>query len=229
MEPDATSTDTLREKLLDAALAHVPFDGWSRSAFRAAALESGIGTEEAWRVCTRGPLDLAVAHHRRGDGIMRDAIAAEDLSGMRIRDRVTHAVRTRIETDSDREIVRRSSALFALPSNSAVGARLIWDTSDAIWIALGDSSDDVNWYTKRMILSGVHSATVLYWLGDGSAGSQDTWAFLDRRVAEVMEFERFKGRLRENPMTKGAVAAAEAMFSKVRAPSRTKRRDLPGR
>lgn len=160
---------------------------------------------------------------------MRDAIAAEDLSGMRIRDRVTHAVRTRIETDSDREIVRRSSALFALPSNSAVGARLIWDTSDAIWIALGDTSDDINWYTKRMILSGVHSATVLFWLGDGSAGSQDTWAFLDRRVAEVMEFERFKGRLRENPMTKGLVAAAEAMFSKVRAPSRTKRRDLPGR
>jgi len=160
---------------------------------------------------------------------MRDAIAAEDLSGMRIRDRVAHAVRTRIQTDSDREIVRRSSALFALLPNSAVGARLIWDTADAIWIALGDTSDDINWYTKRMILSGVHSATVLYWLGDESARSQDTWAFLDRRVAEVMEFERFKGRLRENPMTKGLVAATEAMFSKVKAPSRTRRRDLPGR
>ncbi len=229
MESESTSPDNVMERLTEAALEHVRFDGWSRSTFCAAAIDSGIGTEEAWRICARGPLDLAVAHHRHGDRLMRDALAAGNIREMRIRDRVAYAVRTRLEVDSDREVVRRSSALFALPPNVAIGGRLIWDTADSIWTALGDTSHDVNWYTKRAILSGVHSATLLYWLGDESSGSKDTWAFLDRRIDNVMDFERLKRQLRENPLTRDLIAAAEKMLSTVRAPSRERRCDLPGR
>ena len=42
----------------------------------------------------------------------------------------------------------------------------------------------------RAILSSVYSATVLYWLGDESAGHGATWSFLDRRIADVMQFEK---------------------------------------
>ncbi len=228
MNSEWTSPEAATERLLDAALEHVRFEGWTRSSFRAAAADAGIGAEEAWRICKRGPLDLAVAHHRRGDGIMRDTLAAEDLSGMRVRDRVAFAIRTRVESDADREITRRSSALFALPPNVVEGGWLIWHTADAIWTALGDTSDDVNWYTKRMILAGVHSATVLYWLGDESPDGHDTWAFLDRRIGDVMEFERLKGRLRENPMTRGGFALTDRLLSRIKPPSGEWRGDLPG-
>ena len=228
MDRESTSPENVMDRLLDAALKHVRFDGWSHSSFRAAALDSEVGVKEACRICGRGPLDLAVAHHRRGDRVMREMLAAQDLSGMRVRDRIAFAVRTRIEADSDREIVRRSSALFALPPNAVTGGRLIWDTADAIWTAIGDTSDDLNWYTKRAILSGVHSAAVLYWLGDESPDSRETWAFLDRRIDDVMEFERFKGLFRENQWTRGLAAAADALSSKVKAPSKERRFNLPG-
>ena len=65
----------------------------------------------------------------------------------------------------------------------------------AIWEALGDTSDDLNWYTKRSTLSGVYSSTVLYWLGDDSTGSRGTWEFLDRRIDDVMQIEKFKAEL----------------------------------
>ncbi len=94
---------------------------------------------------------------------------------MRYRDRVAPAVRFRLEAvDATRKRCGAGTTLFALPQHAADGARAIWGTADAIWTALGDTSRDVNWYTKRATLSGVYASTVLYWLGDDSIGHQAT-------------------------------------------------------
>ncbi|MDJ0630514.1 MAG: COQ9 family protein [Rhodobacter sp.] len=224
-----TDIDTTREALLDAALMHVPFDGWSETSFNSAARDAGLELAEARAVCPRGALDLAVAFHRRGDAAMMAHLAKADLQALKVRDRVTEAVRVRIEAINDKEAVRRGSALFALPQNAVEGAQLIWGTADAIWTALGDPSDDLNWYTKRAILSGVYSAVVLYWLGDESPGHQATWAFLDRRIEDVMRFENVKAQMRSNPALKPFMAFPDWLASQVKAPSRTPRVDLPGR
>ena len=84
--------------------------------------------------------------------------------------------------DRSQELVRRGMSLFALPQHAADGSRALWETADHIWTALGDTSRDVNWYTKRAILSSVHSSTVLFWLGDQDPRHQATWDFLDRRI-----------------------------------------------
>ena len=96
--------------------------------------------------------------------------------------------------------------MLALPHHAAEGARAIWGTADAIWTALGDRSTDINWYTKRVSLSAVYGATVLYWMGDDSEGHQATWDFLDRRIETVMSFEKTKAALRENPLAKALIA-----------------------
>jgi ubiquinone biosynthesis protein COQ9 len=210
-------TGSGEERLLQAALAHVPFDGWSEATFRAAVADTGIDPALARAICPRGALDLALAWHRQGDARMVAALAAEDLAALRFRDRVARAVRLRLE-GADRETVRRGAALFALPQNVAAGAALIWGTADAIWTALGDRSDDINWYSKRATLSAVHSATVLYWLGDESAGQEATWAFLDRRIGEVMQVEKIKAELRDNPLVKTLMAGPLAVLGRVRAP-----------
>jgi ubiquinone biosynthesis protein COQ9 len=128
-----------------------------------------------------------------------------------------------------KEAVRRGATLFALPIHAADGARMLWETADAIWTALGDASDDLNWYSKRAILSGVYSSTVLYWLGDQSAGHAATWAFLDRRIEDVMRFETLKRRVRENRVLGPLMAGPDWLAKQVRAPSATPPADLPGR
>lgn len=225
MEPDH-SMDAAREALLDAALGHVPFDGWSEATFRAAVADSGMTPALARAICPRGAVDLALAYHRRGDRMMVDRLAAADLSQMRFRDRVAHAVRTRLEMAEDKELVRRGTTLFALPTHAADGARAIWGTADAIWTALGDTSKDVNWYTKRATLSAVYASTVLYWLGDDSPGHEATWEFLDRRIGDVMQIEKAKAAMRENPLAKAILSGPMKMMEKVRAPKRPD--DLPG-
>ncbi len=219
----------LKEKLLDAALLHVVFDGWSQTTLNAAAQDLGVTREEAEALFPRGGVDLALAFHARGDAEMVAAIRAADLSQLRFRDRVAFAVRTRLElVEEHREAVRRGTTLFALPMYSADGARAIWQTADAIWDTLGDPSDDYNWYTKRATLSGVITSTVLYWLGDQSENRAATWDFLDRRIDNVMQFEKLKASVQENRLLQPFLAGPNWLLSQIKPPSRTRPVDLPG-
>jgi ubiquinone biosynthesis protein COQ9 len=226
MEAEPTP-DAAKDAVLDAALPHVPFDGWSETSLRAAVTDSGVTPGLARALFPRGGIDLAVAYHKRGDRAMLDRLAATDLSAMRFRDRIAAAVRLRLEVVNDRELVRRGSTLFSLPQNAAEGAKMIWGTADAIWTALGDTSADINWYSKRATLSAVYGATVLFWLGDDSPGHQATWDFLDRRIDDVMQIEKAKAAIRENPLGKALLAGPGKLMEKFRKPHVPD--DLPGR
>ena len=216
------------EKLLDAALPHVAFDGWSEATFRAAVAESGMEPALAATVAPRGAVDLALAFHARGDARMVEGLKAMDLSGMKFRQRVATAVRLRLELVENREAVRRGTTLFALPQYAALGAKAVWGTADAIWTALGDTSDDFNWYSKRATLSAVYGATVLYWLGDDSAGHADTWAFLDRRIADVMQIEKVKAQVNESPVLGKLMSGPNWILSRIKPPPKMPRMDIPG-
>lgn len=220
--------ETAKNDLLQAALAHVAFDGWSEASFQAAIRETGIPPSVARTVCPRGAVDLAIAYHKAGDEEMLAGLKSADLSEMKFRDKIAAAVRLRLEAIADKEAVRRGTALFALPTHAADGAKLVWGTCDAIWTALGDTSDDVNWYTKRATLSGVYSATVLYWLGDDSPDHGATWDFLDRRIEDVMRIEQFKARARNSPAISRLMAGPNWLISHIKAPAQTPRADLPG-
>jgi ubiquinone biosynthesis protein COQ9 len=210
-------TQDLKDRLLDAALGHVPFDGWSDRSLRAAAADAAIDPALARALFPRGGVDLALAYHARGDAAMVATLAASDLSAMRFRDRIAFAVRTRLDL-ADRELVRRGTTLFSLPQHAADGARAVWTTADRIWTALGDSSQDLNWYTKRATLSAVYGATVLYWLGDDSTGHHDTWEFLDRRIDGVMQFEKLKANFKENPLGKVLFSGPFKAMQGIKAP-----------
>ena len=221
------SPENAREAVLNAALSHVPFDGWSETTLRAAIADSGVPEGLARALYPRGGIDLAVAFHKDGDRRMVETLGKTNLSQMRFRDRVAFAIRTRLDLVEDRELVRRGTTLFALPQHAAEGAKLIWGTADAIWTALGDTTRDLNWYSKRATLSAVYGSTVLYWLGDDSIGHQATWDFLDRRIGDVMQIETLKAKLRENPLGKAILAGPAKVVEKWRVP--TVPDDLPGK
>ncbi len=218
-------TDPTRAALLRAILPHVPFDGWSETAFATAAKETEVTLEEARAAAPRGALDLAVEWHRQGDRLMLRALREGDLSHMRMRDRIGFAIKTRMSALPEREALRRSTALFALPQNAALGARLLWETADGIWTALGDASRDGNWYSKRATLAAVLASVVLYRLGDESPGLERTRAFIDRRIDGVMAFEKWKAGAKDNPVLRPLVRPLGWIMRQIQAPSRP---DLPG-
>ncbi len=221
-------TDPAKAELLAAILPHVPFDGWSAAAFATAVTQTGLPADHARTLCPRGAVDLAVAYHHEGDRLMEAALRRADLSGMKFREKVAFAIRARLAAISDKEAVRRGTALFALPHHAADGAKLIWGTADAIWEALDDTSRDVNWYTKRATLSAVYGASMLFWLGDDSVGGQATDAFVDRRIGNVMAFETAKAKVNDSAVLKPFLAPLNGLLGMIKAPPKVPPMDMPG-
>ena len=204
-------TDT-RDRLAEAAIPHIPFDGMNMASLRAAARDLGLSEDVAVAFFPGGGADLAAWIHKRGDSRLAEWLTTAPEG--RFRDRVAAAIWQRLDY-ADTELVRAASAVLALPQNQPLAAKLLWETADTIWNGLGDSSRDVNWYSKRATLSAVYAASVLYWLGDHSEGRQDTRDFIDRRIDGVMQFEKIKASARKIP---GVSMLTDLALGWVRAP-----------
>ena len=193
MSDPVSPLDDVKRCVLEAALPLVPFDGWTDRMLREAGKAAGAGEAEVRAAFPRGIIDLVVLYADDADKRMSAAMAGVDLKPLKVRERVTLGVRRRIEAvAASKEASRRAAAIFALPQNSIDGMQSIYRSVDAIWRAVGDTSADFNFYTKRALLAGVYTSTMLHWFADSSEGAADSWAFLDRRIAEVMQIEKFK-------------------------------------
>jgi ubiquinone biosynthesis protein COQ9 len=187
----------LRARLLAALLDIAPAQGWTSRSIKAAAKAAGLSEGEIELAAPRGAHDMIDAFADWADKQALAKLAETDLAGLKIRERVTLAVRLRVEAaGAHREAVRRAIAHVALMRDAGMAARLAWRSADRIWRALGDSSTDENYYSKRAILAGLMTSVVAVWLFDESAEGERTWAFLDARIENVMQFERFKVRLK---------------------------------
>jgi ubiquinone biosynthesis protein COQ9 len=185
-----------RDRLLEAALVHVPFDGWSRRSLLAGARDLGVEVAQARRLFPRGGDDLLAHLDRWADREMLARIDQSTLESMRMRDRIAALVRARLEAlTPHREAVRRSVAARLLPTNALTASGSLWRTLDIIWTAAGDRARDASYYTKRTLLGAVWSSTFFYWLDDRSPGQGDSWAFLDRRIDNVMQIGSARARL----------------------------------
>lgn len=196
-----------REALVEAALPDVPFDGWSGATLAAAARRLGLNEAELKVLFPGGARDAVACFSHWADRRMLRALADRPLEGVKLKARVAAAVRARLEAlEPHREAVRRALSLLALPQNVPLGLKLLYDTVDAIWYAIGDTATDFSFYTKRASLAGVYAATTLYWLDDRSPDGEATFAFLDRRLNDLTVLPRLNQRLRRrlellpNPM-----------------------------
>ena len=187
-----------RESILLATLDHVPLAGWTQRSLEAGARDAGFAATDGRRAFPSGMLSVVEYFFEYGDGLMTESMGELDLSAMKVRARVAAAVRLRLTVmEPHREALRRALSFMTLPQNGGAAAGCTFRTVNAIWYAAGDKSTDFNFYTKRALLAGVYVSTVLYWLGDNSAGFGDSWGFLDRRISGIMRFSRLQRRCGE--------------------------------
>lgn len=194
--PDTPSA-RFRAQILEAFTPHAARSGWTRAAFRAAVADAGLSEGEAKLACPRGAFDLFDAFANRADEAMLAGLSDLDLPSMKIRHRVRTAVQLRLEAQAGyKEAARAMTRALTRPDRTPEAARILWRTADRIWKALGDTSTDENFYSKRAILSGVLASTYARWFSDSSEDFAATWEFLDKRIENVMQFEKFKAQLK---------------------------------
>jgi ubiquinone biosynthesis protein COQ9 len=201
---------SLKAAVLEAALPHVPFDGFTDKVLAKAVVEASLDKIACARLFPEGSLSLVEAFSDHVDAEMEKRLAKLKLAQMKIRDRIKTAVTTRLELlKANKEAARRAAAFLTLPPHAAMGAKLLYRTVDTIWRAIGDTSTDFNFYTKRAILAAVYSSTLMRWFTDDSENETATQEFLAHRIDNVMQFEKLKAGIRER--TKGWPSFADIM------------------
>jgi ubiquinone biosynthesis protein COQ9 len=189
---------TLKAAIVDAALPHVPFDGFTDKVLQQAAKEAGADKDDVTRLFPDGAPSLVEACSQFADEELEKCLAKLDLKSMKIRDRISAAVLTRLEIlKPHKEAARRAAAFLSLPPHLPLATKLLYRTVDIMWRAAGDTSTDFNFYTKRGILAGVYSATLVRWFNDTSEDESATHDFLAARIENVMTFEKFKAEAKQ--------------------------------
>jgi len=189
--------ERLRRQLALAVAENAVFDGWAKPAVDAAAGQLGVDPVQARLAMPKTQAGMIDVYIQEVDRALEAYFSPERLSGMKIREKIRSLVWQRLEIMAPaREAVRRALAILAMPQNVPLAFRIGWRTADLMWRIAGDTSTDFNHYTKRMTLGAVYGSTLLVWLDDQSEGWTETAAFLDRRIDDVMRFEKFKAEWR---------------------------------
>ena len=189
--------ERLRRQLALAVGENAVFDGWTRKAVDSAAGQLGVDPIQARLAFPKRQAEMIDLYVQEVDWALEAYFTSKRLASMKIRDRIRALVWRRLEIMAPaREAVRRAVAVLAMPQNVPLAVRIGWRSADLMWRIAGDTSTDFNHYTKRMTLGAVYGSTLLVWLDDQSEGWSETAAFLDRRIEDVMKFEKFKAEWR---------------------------------
>ena len=196
--PTDPTLDEIRLALAPAIGRNAAFDGWSAAAVNSAAQEIGVDTDVARLAYKDGAMAMIDGWIDHLDLEVAYRLPPEKLNAMKIRERITALLATRLDVMApDRESLRRAMAVMAMPQNLPAAARLGWRTADRNWRLAGDTATDFNHYTKRMTLSAVYGSLLIVFVNDDSENFADSRAFLDRRIEDVMQFENAKGQAKK--------------------------------
>jgi ubiquinone biosynthesis protein COQ9 len=213
-----TPLEKLRLKLALPVGENAAFDGWSGKAVDSAADQTGIDPAQARLAFPKDSAHMVDAYIQGVDAAMEAHFTPKRIAAMKVRERIRALIWYRLEIMAPaREAVRSALSILAMPQNVPLTLRVGWRSADLMWRIAGDTATDYNHYTKRLILSGVYASVLLAWLDDQSEGWMETGAFLDRRLADVMRFEKWKAAWRGNDLHRPSVTR---FLGRLRYPAR---------
>lgn len=198
--PENLTLPELRLALAPAIADSAIFDGWSDDALQMAAEIEGVDPAVARLAFKRnakssGAMAMITAWIETIDAQMMVELPKDELAGLKIRERIRALVAFRLEAVEGREeALRRAMSIMAMPQNARLSLKTGWNSADLMWRQAGDEATDYNHYTKRAILATLYASVLTSFVNDESEDKMATAEFLDRRIDNVMQFEKVKGR-----------------------------------
>ena len=173
--------------VLEAALVQVPAHGWSVRAIREGAVSLSLSPAIAASF-KRGEAELVEYFVRKCNAALAKQLDDERetvLASMGDTEtRLAYALNERLKmVQPFARSWPQALKVQAHPHNFPESVRNLAELADEVWHACGDDATDLTWYTKRMALAGVYSASEVFMLTDYSPNFVDTKAFLERRLA----------------------------------------------
>ncbi|NDF13073.1 MAG: COQ9 family protein [Proteobacteria bacterium] len=186
-----SSSEHAKKQIVSAFLSEAGTSGWNDISLEKACNSIDCDYSYARALFPEGAAEIADYYLEMINRQMLLELGKYNLPAMKIRERIKCALMIRLKiAEPHKEAIR--SLLGHLGMHAPKAVANLAKLSDIVWRTAGDTSTDYNYYTKRMMLSGVYSATLLFWLNDTSKNHSETEQFLDRRINNVMQVEKAK-------------------------------------
>ncbi|XP_016930471.2 ubiquinone biosynthesis protein COQ9, mitochondrial [Drosophila suzukii] len=192
-EAKQARVDAIRAKILDAALNHVPQQGWTRQAIVLGAEESGYPSV-VHGMFPEGGFALVSHFNGKCNAQLVESLQQKTDGGKQEvedpLDFLVQAVRQRLEMVTPYKTHwPQAMALIAQPQHAPTALAQVLTLVDDICYYSGDRSVDFGWYTRRVGLATIMKMTELYFLQDTSPGHAQTWDFLKNRMDEAVQLQ----------------------------------------
>ncbi len=182
-----------QQKILDYCLKNAVFDGWNTKLLESASISAGLDKEYHRIIFPAGAVDVFAFFVEETNRKMAEEIK---LEGLRTHEKIRALIVWRLEHIKPQKAAIRSLLKLLFTSPFAI-LKASYSAVDAIWRVAGDTSTDFNFYTKRTLLAGVYSSTMLYFMEDKSDNHEKTLKFLDNRLGEVGKLNKFMSSVKK--------------------------------
>ena len=184
---------SLKKNLMMKMLDQVPNLGWTWNALHEAAKTAkkakSSSKKELQALFENKISNIVSTFNDKLDEDMYVIFNAERDKEVGTTDTVKALILSRLKASENyKSIIKTSLFFMAQPRNAYDAFNQLMKTSNKIWEIAGDTSSGGTFYSKRLILSGVYSSTLAYWLAKEKRSIGESEDFLDLRLKDVKNF-----------------------------------------
>ena len=108
--------------------------------------------------------------------------------------RIKKIILTKINIiNKNKDFYKRTFYFLLIPTNYKLFTTYLYKSVDLMWYISGDNSTDFNYYTKRIILSGVYSSVILHFINNDNL--LETEKKLDNNLLKVSKIPIIKDKI----------------------------------
>ena len=155
----------------------------------------GLNINEIELLFPEGNIDLIKFTLEQLNKDLEEYCKKIDLIRLPVHKRIKKVLLSKISLMNKNKLFYRSIFLnLLIPKKNFSLSNQLYNSVDQIWFIAGDSSTDFNFYTKRLILSGIYSRVILFFFNNNN--QEELENILDESLKRVSKIPEIKSKLK---------------------------------
>lgn len=184
-----------RQEVLKFAKAFVSEKGLTKNCLVNISKKYRLNTDETDLLFPQGNIDLIKFALEQLNNDLEVYCRQIDLIRLPIHKRIRKVLLSKISLmNKDKPFYRTIFLNLLIPKKNFSLPSQLYNSVDQLWFIAGDSSTDFNFYTKRLILSGIYSRVMLFFFNNNN--QEELENILDESLKRVSKIPEIKSKLK---------------------------------
>ena len=184
-----------RQAVLRFAKEFVSDNGLTKNCLENISKKYGLNTDEVDLLFPQENIDLIKFALEQLNNDLEVYCKQIDLIRLPIHKRIRKVLLSKISLmNKDKSFYRSIFLNLLIPKKNFSLSSQLYNSVDQLWFIAGDSSTDFNFYTKRLILSGIYSRVMLFFFNNNN--QEELEKILDESLKRVSKIPEIKSKLK---------------------------------